>query len=140
MFLRALDPDYLKGIATDYGLTDLGWAARPGGPDLALLGLTSVDGMPAGQLYWMPERPGRALALHILPWAGAAFALMVVLSLVILLHLGSIQYSLALSNREMRKREAELQESRTPAGRCGAPGEAGLLAPRGRRWRRQADL
>ena len=97
VFLRALDPDYLKGIATDYGLTEFGWAAKAGGPDLALLGLTSVDGMPAGQLYWMPERPGRALALHILPWAGAAFALMVVLSLVILLHLGSIQRSRGFS-------------------------------------------
>jgi PAS domain S-box-containing protein len=113
VFLRALDPDYLKGIATDYGLTGLGWAASTNDPDLALLGLTSVDGTPHGQLYWMPERPGRALALHILPWAAAAFALMVVLSLVILLHLGSIQRSLTLSNQEMRKREAELQESRT---------------------------
>jgi len=113
VFMRALDADYLSGIAKDYNLTGLAWSSAPPQGDLASLALTAVDGTPVGQLFWFPERPGRALALHIVPWAGVAFVLMVILSFVILSNVGDIHRSLALSNREMRRHEAELQESRT---------------------------
>src|SRR5262249_34755979 len=69
VFLRAVDADYLSSIAKDYGLTGLGWAEKVDQAEAATLPLVAVDGAPMGQLYWMPDRPGRSLALHILPWA-----------------------------------------------------------------------
>jgi PAS domain S-box-containing protein len=113
VFLRALDDDYLKAIAEDYGLAGLGWTTGAAAPDAASLLFKAADGSVLGQLSWMPDRPGRALALHILPLAGAAYALMIVFSLVVLVHMGSIQSSLAQKNRQMQKNEADLQESRS---------------------------
>ncbi len=113
VFLRALDPDYLKGLGKDYGLSTMSWSGSEPNPAAATLPLISVDGNPAGQLTWLPDRPGQELKHRILPWAIAAFAMMVACSLVILGHMGSIQRSLARSNREMRKHEAEMQESRS---------------------------
>jgi PAS domain S-box-containing protein len=112
VFLRALDDDYLKGIQVDFGLSNLTWTDRAEDHNMAALPLTSYDGSAIGQLDWMPDAPGRALALRILPLVGVAYAFMVVLSLIVLVHMGSIQRSLAGRNRELRKHEAELQESR----------------------------
>jgi PAS domain S-box-containing protein len=132
VFLRALDDDYLKGIAADYGLAGLGWSMGAPAPGAASLPLEAADGSALGQLSWMPDRPGRALALHILPLAGAAYGLMVVFSLIVLVHMGSIQRSLAEKNRQMQKNEADLEESRR------------LLADAARRaklvyWRHRVD-
>ena len=113
VFLRALDDDYLKGIAGDYNLAGLSWTAGAAAPAAASLPLKAADGSVLGQLNWMPDRPGRALALHILPLAGAAYAMMVVFSLIVLVHMGSIQRSLAQKNRQMQKNEADLRESRS---------------------------
>ncbi len=131
VFLRALDDGYLKGIADDYGLAGLGWSNGAAAPGAASLLFKAADGGVLGQLNWMPDRPGRALALHILPLAGAAYALMVVFSLVVLVHMGSIQRSLAQKNRQMQKNEADLQESRSPAD---AARRAKLVY-----WRHQVD-
>jgi PAS domain S-box-containing protein len=113
VFLRALDDQYLKAIAADYGLTGLGWTERNEGDHAAVLPLASSDGKPVGWIYWAPDAPGRALAIRILPAVGIAYAFMVVLSLVVLSRLGSVQRSLGAKNMELRKNEAQLEESRT---------------------------
>src|SRR5439155_18980454 len=112
VFLRALDADYLKGIATDFALTGLEWTDRATDGDLAVLPLSSFEGKPLGGLRWAPDAPGRALALRVLPPVAFAYALMIVLSLVVLSHMSSVQHSFAAKNRELRKNEAQLEESR----------------------------
>jgi PAS domain S-box-containing protein len=112
VFLRALDGAYLKGIAEDFGLPGLAWAAKADPGLAAILPLTAFDGASAGLLHWIPTAPGHALVLRFLPLVGAAYAMMVGLSLIVLARMASIQRSLATTNCELQENEAELTESR----------------------------
>ena len=103
IYLRALDADYLDALAADYQIADLAWSPAPTADQPAQLSLTGVDGGSLGALTWTPEAPGRVLISEVVPATIAGFAIMALISLLVITH---IEHARAINLANLKTIEA----------------------------------
>lgn len=104
IYLRALDTEYLDALAADYQIADLVWAPVPTDDGKAQLDLTGPDGSSLGALTWTPEAPGQVLISQVLPATIAGFALMALISLLVITH---IEHARAINLANLKTIEAK---------------------------------